>query len=125
MSALLHISELQNWLHQGKNFALIDVLPPEAFAERHLPTARNACVYEVDFLDQIAKLGIRHDDLIVVYGSGPDSLESATAAEKLDRAGYSQVFDYRGGHAEWEKAGGLYEGSGKKASAKLPPADRE
>ena len=105
MSALLKISELRNWLHEGKDFTLIDVLTEEAFAERHLPGARKACVYEVDFLDQVAKLGIQRDHSLVVYGSGPDSLESATAAEKLDRAGFTQVFDFRGGRAEWEKAG--------------------
>ena len=125
MSNSLNLTELQSWAHESRPFALLDVLTPEAFVERHLPGARNACVYEVDFLDQVVKLGLGHDDSIVVYGSGPDSLESATAAEKLDRAGYKRVFDFRGGRAEWEKSGGRFEGSGKATSSPRAPADRE
>jgi polyisoprenoid-binding protein YceI/rhodanese-related sulfurtransferase len=125
MSTTLNIAELQRWLSDGRDFALIDVLPGEIFEERHLPGARKACVYEVDFLDQVAKLGIGRDQPIVVCGAGPDSLESATAAEKLDRAGFKQVFDFRGGEAEWEAAGGSFEGRGRKSAVSSSPPDRE
>jgi polyisoprenoid-binding protein YceI/rhodanese-related sulfurtransferase len=125
MSTSLNIAELQRWLSEGRDFALIDVLPGEIFEERHLPGARKACVYEVDFLDQVAKLGIGRDQPIVVCGAGPDSLESTTAAEKLDRAGFTQVFNFRGGEAEWEAAGGSFEGRGGKSAAPPLPRDRE
>jgi rhodanese-related sulfurtransferase/polyisoprenoid-binding protein YceI len=125
MATSLNIAELQRWLNEGRDFALIDVLPEEAFTERHLPGARKACVYEVDFLDQITNLGVRKDQPIVVYGTGPDALESATAAEKLDRAGYAKVFDFRGGQAEWKAAGGTFEGRSGKSFAARSPRDRE
>jgi polyisoprenoid-binding protein YceI/rhodanese-related sulfurtransferase len=125
MSILLNASELKRWLQERREFTLVDVLPEEAFAERHLPGARKACVYEVDFLNQIAKLGVARDHTIVVYGTGPDSLESATAAEKLDRAGFTHVFDLRGGRADWEAAGGEFEGRGEARPTSSPRTDRE
>ena len=125
MSTPLSVSELQRWMRERRDFALVDVLPEEAFAEQHLPGARKACVYEVDFLDQVANLGITRDQSIVVYGACADSLESATAAEKLDRAGFKQVHDFRGGREAWRSAGGDFEGTGQTATASPPRTDRE
>jgi rhodanese-related sulfurtransferase len=35
---------------------VLDVLPPEHYAARHIPGAFNACVYEVTFLEQVDTL---------------------------------------------------------------------
>lgn len=92
------------FLEQGEGVA-VDVLPPEHYAARHLPGARQACVYEVNFLDQVAALGLGRDAPILLYGAGPGSLDSVTAAEKLDRAGYSDLSVFPGGLEEWLAAG--------------------
>ena len=42
---------------------------------------------------------------VVVYGSSAHSLASATAQEKLGRAGYTNARDFRGGLEDWECAG--------------------
>ena len=54
---------------------------------------------------------------MVLYGAGADSLDSAVAADKLGRAGFLQIFDYRGGRTAWAQGGGQFEGDGP-----LPPA---
>jgi rhodanese-related sulfurtransferase len=87
------------------------VLPAEFYEKAHMPGAKDACVYEVDFLDQVRKLVPDKDTPIVLYGSGPRNLASATASEKLLNAGYLHVYDYRGGIENWLAAGFPVEGN--------------
>ena len=97
--------ELQELLASAQPPILIDVLPAEYFEYRHLPGAKNCCVYEVTFLDQVAAIAPDKETHIVVYGLQPHYLASDTACEKLSRAGYTRVRDFRGGLAQWEAAG--------------------
>lgn len=91
---------------------LIHVLPEEHFAQQHLPSAVNACVYEMIFLSKVAELVPDKSAAIIVYGAGAPSLDSRTAAEKLETAGYSNVRDFRGGLTEWLQNGLAVEGAG-------------
>jgi polyisoprenoid-binding protein YceI/rhodanese-related sulfurtransferase len=84
---------------------VIDVLPEEEFKAAHLPGAKNACVFNVTFLDDIKKLVPDRATELVLYGSSARDLASTTAAEKLLAAGYNTVNDYRGGFADWRAAG--------------------
>ncbi len=112
MVTKIDAAELQRRLRADRRLALLDVLPEEYFNAQHLPGARRACVYEVTFLDQIKNLGLQPDDPVVLYGAGRGSLDSAVAAQKLERAGFTRLFDFRGGRAAWAEAGGAFEGSG-------------
>jgi rhodanese-related sulfurtransferase/polyisoprenoid-binding protein YceI len=100
---------------------LLDVRPAEHHEIRHLPGSRNACVYPVSFLADVASLGLAKTDRLVVYGSGESSLASRDAARKLERAGYSRVYDFRGGLEEWGNRGLPTEGKGETPSASPPP----
>jgi polyisoprenoid-binding protein YceI len=97
---------------------LIHVLPEEHFERGHLPGAVNACVYEMVFVSKVAELVSDKDAAIVVYGAGGGSLDSAVAAEKLAKAGYTNVRDFRGGMAEWRENGLRVEGT----AVEDPPA---
>jgi rhodanese-related sulfurtransferase/polyisoprenoid-binding protein YceI len=96
---------LKELLERDETLALIDVTPPEYFRAAHLPGATNCCVFDVTFLDQVAASVPDKADPIVVYSSSTHSLASSTAAEKLERAGYTHVRNYRGGLEDWEAAG--------------------
>jgi len=96
---------LKELLESDGPFALIDVTPAEYYRAAHLPGAQNCCVYEVNFLDQVTEVAHDRRDLVVVYGSSTHSLASSTAAEKLERAGFTRVRNYRGGLEDWESAG--------------------
>jgi polyisoprenoid-binding protein YceI/rhodanese-related sulfurtransferase len=98
-------AELKEWLDREQPLTLIDVTPAEYFCAAHLPGAKNCCVYDMNFLDQAAAAVPEKGGLIVVYGSSAHSLASGTAAEKLQKAGYTQVRNYRGGLEDWEEAG--------------------
>ena len=95
-----------------KNVTLIHVLPEEHFAQQHLPGALNACVYEMVFLSKVAELVPDKSAAMIVYGAGAPSLDSTTAAEKLAKAGYTNVRDFRGGLTEWQQNGLAVEGTG-------------
>jgi len=96
---------LKELLEGGEPPVLIDVGPAEYFQANHLPGAKNCCVYEVTFLEQAAAAAPDKQRPVVVYGSGAHSLASSTALEKLERAGYARVQDYRGGLEDWSHAG--------------------
>ena len=89
---------------------LIHTLPAEHFKKTHLPAAVNVCVYHVTFLDDMKTIGADKDSVIVLYGSSNHSLDAVTAAEKLQRNGYRQVFILEGGIAAWCSAGFPVEG---------------
>src|SRR5437899_53225 len=108
MAKKIDVDELKRWISEGRNFVLVDVLPEDCFGVQRLPGAGNACVYEVDFLDKIKTLGAAPDAPVVLYGAGKGALDSAVAAEKLERAGFQQVYDFRGGCTAWEEAGGSF-----------------
>lgn len=111
---------LRQWEKEGKKFVLLDVLTPEHHAEVHIPGARNACVFQVTFLDQMHALFPGKDQVIVVYGSSERSRDAVTAAEKLCRAGYANVVVLEAGIAAWRESG--YPLDGEQAGR---PADRE
>ncbi len=124
MTAIIDAAELQGWMREQRRFTLIDVLPEEYFHAQRLPGARRASVYEVTFLNQVGALGISPDGPVVLYGAGNGSLDSAVAAEKLERAGFRQIYDFRGGRAAWAQSGATFEGDGSLPSAPRTPEDR-
>ena len=94
---------------------ILDVLPPEHFAARRIPGARNACVYEVNFLEQVAALAPDKKTPIILYGAGEGSLDAVTAAGKLHRAGYEDIAILQGGLPAWEAEGNSLEGTAPEA----------
>ncbi len=103
--------QLFNWLAARKGIYLIDTLTKDHFRKRHLPSAKNACVFEVSFMEQIAGITADKNAEIVLYGSSIRSMDALTAAEKLDRAGYRQVGILKGGMEDWQQSGRRFEGS--------------
>ena len=98
-------AELQKWRTDEEKLYLIDTLPIEWFEKRHLPGAENACVFDVTFPDQIARIISDRERKIVLYGSSNLSLDAVTAAEKLVRLGYRNVHILYGGLSAWRAAG--------------------
>lgn len=106
----LKIDEVRSFIDKGEGI-LVDTLPPEHFEARHIPGAVNACVYEVVFLDTLNGVVVGRDSKVVLYGAGPASKDCFAAADKLLRAGYSDVSVFPGGLEEWRESGHALEGS--------------
>jgi len=97
--------ELRQWFDERRDFLLIDTLPNEVFKKKRIPGANNACVYEVTFPDQVAAITVEKEHCLVVYGSSHLSRDAVTAAEKLVRLGYREVYALAGGMLGWTNEG--------------------
>ena len=102
--------ELKVLLSEKSDIVLVDLLPPEHFDKIHIPNAKNACVFFVSFLNDLAAIVPDKLTPVVVYGSSIRSQDVAMALEKLDRAGYEQVSFLKGGLEAWRGAGYDIEG---------------
>jgi rhodanese-related sulfurtransferase/polyisoprenoid-binding protein YceI len=97
--------QLFRWMEAQKEFYLIDTLTKDHYQKRHIPNAKNACVFEVSFMEQIEAITADKNAEIVLYGSSIKSMDALTAAEKLDRGGYRHVSVLKGGIADWQTVG--------------------
>ncbi len=102
---------LKELLDGREALTVLDVMTEECFSIEHLPQARNACVYNVDFVDRVKTIAPDLSGRIVVYGSSAKNLASSVAVTKLLQAGWSNVVDFRGGLEDWTKAGFPTEGT--------------
>jgi polyisoprenoid-binding protein YceI len=117
------VGELANLTSGGR--AILDVLPAEQYERRHLPGAKNACVYQVGFLSDVARAGIESDTEVVVYATGGKPLAAEDAARKLRRAGFTAVRVLDGGIEAWVSRGLFVEGTGAPEPAVPEPAESE
>lgn len=113
-SNIASLDETREFLSRRPGGILLNVLTPEHHERRHIPGSSQACVFETAFLDHLAALTSDKSIPILAYGAG-ESLDAATAAEKLLEAGYSDVSIFPGGIDEWRKAGLPLEGSAPEA----------
>ncbi|WP_319408433.1 YceI family protein [uncultured Desulfosarcina sp.] len=108
---------VHQWVKAEKPLILIDTLSHDHFKAIHLPGAKSACVFEVTFLDQIAAITTDKHTRIVLYGANERTMDAAVAAEKLQRAGFDNLFILDGGINGWRAAGYPAEGE----SVDMPP----
>ena len=102
--------QLSSWMEAQKSFFLIHTLTGTHFQKVHLPGARNACVFEVTFLDQMHSITVDKNAEIVLYGSSERSMDAPTAAEKLTLDGYKRIMILKGGIEAWRALGYPLEG---------------
>lgn len=101
----LEADELMERIKNKETFILIDTLTGSHFEKVHLPGARSACVFEVNFLEQVEAIADGKNAEIVLYGSSGRSRDALTAAEKLQREGYENISVLNGGLDAWRVRG--------------------
>jgi rhodanese-related sulfurtransferase/polyisoprenoid-binding protein YceI len=111
---------LAQQLQNGSSLILLDVRLLEDFEAGHLPGAKSNCVFEIAFGDRLAALAPDKETAVCVYGVGRNSHESSMAAEKLCRAGYAKVWDFRDGFDGWKETNHSVEGASPRTRV-LPP----
>lgn len=97
-------------MDENRKFVLIDTLTNDHYRKVHLPGAKNGCVFEVTFLDQMRDISSDETTEIVLYGASARSMDTLMAAEKLKRVGYGQIHILKGGIDAWRSAGLPLEG---------------
>ncbi len=101
---------LDKKLEKDTDFTLIDTLTSDHFNSVHIVKSKNACVFEVTFPDQVNNLIRDKNKTIILYGFSEKTMDAVTAAEKLLRAGYQDIYVLDGGLTQWHKNGYALEG---------------
>lgn len=94
--------ELINLLETGQDFILVDTLPERIYRAGHIPGAINIVSDEIIVV--AANRLPNKDRMIVVYCADGPCRRSALAAARLADLGYTSVFDYHEGKADWTAA---------------------
>lgn len=103
------MEELQDKLaSQGDNdLLLIGVFDPENFLQKHIPGSVNIPLAgNGRFAREVEKIAGSKERHIVVYCESRESDASDQAGEKLEDAGFLNVFDFEGGLKAWEENAG-------------------
>lgn len=103
MAKTITRDELHAKIERGDDFVLLETLAPKSFANGHLPGARNLPVEEIG--RRASELIPSTDSEVVVYCASRSCDASEKAASKLESLGYTNVFDYLDGKADWKEAG--------------------
>jgi polyisoprenoid-binding protein YceI len=97
--------KLKELLDASGAATLFDVRPEDCFKAEHIPGARGACVYLIDFLDEVRAAQPDVAKTLVLYGNGEGCASASMAAYKLNRAGYRELFTFEGGVPGWKAEG--------------------
>lgn len=95
--------ELKNKMDRGESFILLDLLGEKSYQSLHLPQAIWLATEDDDeFIKQVKELA--DNDLnrtIIVYGANFKDERSTIKTAELLEAGFSDVFDFKGGLKDW------------------------
>lgn len=90
-------------MENGEDFTLVEVLAEENYGNGHIPKAINIPVDKIEL--KAAELLPDKASLIVVYCASFLCSASTGATRLLQSMGYTNVLDYKGGKADWERVG--------------------
>lgn len=97
-------AQLKQKIDNKEDFALVEVLGPETFAEFHIPTAMNVPVDDT-FEENIVKAVPDKNKLVVVYCRDIECHASAKAVRRMALLGYTNILEYHNGKEGWRAAG--------------------
>lgn len=98
----LPYEELKGWMSSKKPFRLVEVLISENYNAGHIPGAINI---PTETFESVAPKILKPEETIVLYCRGNDCMLSPRCAGYLVDIGYSDVYQYPGGKAEWISKG--------------------
>lgn len=96
--------ELREKMERGDDFALVEVLDADEYERAHLPGAINVPC-DAQFEEKATRVLPDRSQTIVVYCRDVACDASTTAADRLERLGYRDVWDYEAGKSDWMDAG--------------------
>jgi rhodanese-related sulfurtransferase len=97
---------LKSWLEENMNFLFINVLPEKYYLKEHIPGSDNIPVSDSNLeVKALEKAGDDKNKAIVVYCADRECQASPKAARRLDKSGFTNIYDYEGGIKDWKEAG--------------------
>ncbi len=104
MTNFITTKDLKQKMDNHEDFALVEVLGPETFAEFHLPGAINVPVDDT-FEEGIQKAVPDKNKTVVVYCRDIECHASAKAVRRMEALGYTSLFEFHNGKNGWRTAG--------------------
>lgn len=86
---------------EERDFVLINVLDNDAFNQSHIRNSINVPADQPQFVQMVNAVAGEKNREIILYDANPDSDASARAGRKLEDAGFSRIYIYHGGTADW------------------------
>jgi rhodanese-related sulfurtransferase len=97
----LNVKQFYEMMQKEKNVIILDVRTPQEYQEGHISNTINIPVQILG--QQLDKLKNFKDKKILVYCRSGH--RSAIASQILDRAGFKNVYNLKGGLLEWKASG--------------------
>lgn len=85
------------WDSLPRDVIILDVRTPDEYRQSHIPKARNLNLYDSRFFERVNKLK-KNKHILVYCRTG---IRSMVAARKMDKIGYKNVYNLRGGFVSW------------------------
>jgi rhodanese-related sulfurtransferase len=97
--------ELRGKMQRNEKGILVNTLSQDDFQKAHIPNSMNIPQQQDDFVSQVEQAAGSKELPVIVYCASEDCGSSEQAAQKLEEAGFSNVYDYEGGSKSWSEAG--------------------
>ncbi|WP_425395863.1 rhodanese-like domain-containing protein [Aeoliella sp.] len=101
----LTAAQLDQAKQQGKRFLLVNTLDEAHFDKTNIEGAVNIPQQDDDFVERVEKQAGGKDQPVVVYCANTECSSSTQAAEKLEKAGFTNVYDFESGAEGWKESG--------------------
>ncbi len=111
--------EVRKMREAGEEHFTVNTLPASKFAETKIPDAVNIPQDDADFVQRVEKQAGGKDKPVVVYCMNSQCDSSTRGAEKLIKAGFTDVYDMADGYQGWQQVFKANEG-GRKAKEDAP-----
>ena len=111
--------DLRKMREADEEFLLVNTLPTDNFAQTKIPGAVSIPQDSSDFLDRVEKEAGGKNRTVVVYCASVRCDSSTQGADKLQNAGFTNVFDFADGYEGWQQINKEKEG-GRKAKEDAP-----
>lgn len=99
MPKTISANELKKKIDQGTLLKIVDTLDPNSFNKSHIPGSINIPVEQIE---SKANTKLSKNDEIVVYCGSKECTKSTQAYEKLEKLGFTKVWEFEGGLKEWQ-----------------------
>ena len=103
MANTINRDQIKQKFDSNEVFTLIEALPKQYFEEWHLPGAIN--IPHDEFQNIATDMLPNKEALIITYCASTECQNSKIAANTLKGMGFTNVFEYVEGKADWKDAG--------------------
>jgi len=94
--------QLEEWIHNKDDILLIDILSKEDFDKRSIPGSINVPFKNnANFISDVERRLLSKQGRIILYCANKKCTLSSEAAQKLDNAGFANIYVLKEGVEGW------------------------